>query len=374
MVKETEIQGPDEDKMRILAWPIRTTLNPYTGLVFSNLGSGMKIDGWPGNLLRKYDIWHAHWPDALLGIPNTVHATVKVAGMFATMDYLRSRGTKVIWTMHNFASHEARHPQLEAWFWRQFIPRVDGAISLSSAGLEMAHEQFPQLKNVATTVIPHGHYRKEYPQVHGNSRELLGIPQNAKVVMFFGAIRAYKNVDILIRAFRSVRGKDVVLYIVGNPNSTELAESIVKESAQDSRVVLKFGFAEANDVSKYLGAADVVVLPYREVLNSGSALLALSCNRPVMVPERGAMGELKAEFTEQWVRTFKGEIDGPTIESGLNWGQESGRPAICPISEKYEWERIGSETVQFYKRVVNGTSSKATKTNLGALDDGRTPL
>ena len=322
--------------MRILAWPIKTPWNPYAGLVYSNLGPDVQADGWPGNLLRKYAVWHVHWPDALLGIPNAAHAFYKVSGMFATMDYLRMRGTKVVWTMHNFASHEARHPKLEAWFWRRFIPRVDGAISLSSTGLEMAIDRFPRLRHVPTTVIRHGHYRDQYPEVTTDSREALGIAPDAKVLMFFGAVRAYKNVDVLIRAFRDMGCEDAILYVVGNPNSNELAERIVKEASQDQRVVLKFEFVDAKDVAKYLNAANLVVLPYREVLNSGSALLALSCNRPVLVPDRGAMGELKAEFSERWVRTFTGQIDGTTLESALDWAMDAGRSASLPNAAKIQ--------------------------------------
>lgn len=337
--------------MQILAWPIKTPWNPYTGLVYSNLRADVKSDGWPGNLLRKYAVWHVHWPDALLNIPNSVHAACKLTGMFATMDYLRLRGTRVVWTMHNVASHEKLHPWLEAWFWRHFIPRVDGVISLSLAGLEMATERFPRLREIPTTVIPHGHYRDQYPKTTTDSRKLLGIPQDSKVLMFFGAIRAYKNVNVLIRAFRETNCKKFILYIVGSPNSAALADQIRKEAGFDNRVILKFEFVDTKDVSRYFSAADLVVLPYREVLNSGSTLLALSFNRPVLVPDRGAMGELKQDFGDSWVRTFSGDFDRAILERAVDWAGEA-RPQVCPMPEKYEWRSIGRETARFYGRVI----------------------
>jgi beta-1,4-mannosyltransferase len=362
------------NKMRILAWPIKTPWNPYSELLYSSITREVQLDGWPGNLLRKYDVWHAHWPDALLGIPNTPHTLFKLSGMFANIDFLRSRGTKLIWTIHNLASHEARHPRLEAWFWRHFIPRVDGAISLSSSGLEMAQQRFPRLRQVPTAVIPHGHYREQYPPPAGDSRAALGIPQQAKVVMFFGAVRAYKNVDLLIRAFRTVQREDAVLYIVGNPNSSDLAKRIERESSLDPRVALKFKFVDALEVSSFLSAADLVVLPYREVLNSGSALLALSCNRPVLVPALGAMGELKSEFSDRWVQTYSSQLDGPTLETALEWALSGARPALCPMPEKYNWSHIGLETVQFYKRVVSGLRVPAAQTQFVPSGDSGTPL
>ena len=364
------VAGSAKTTMRILAWPLTTPWNRYTGMVYSHLPPEIDADAWPGNLLRKYDVWHVHWPDALLGIPNGAHAAYKITGMFATMDYLRARGTKIVWTMHNFASHETLHPRLEACFWKKFIPRVDGAISLSAAALATGLEQFPRLRSVPTTVIPHGHYREEYAPPATGAREALGIPRGAKVVMFFGAVRAYKNVDVLVHAFRDVQRKDAVLYVVGNPNSSELAHRIMKKAFQDRRVALKFEFIDDKDVSTYLDAADVVALPYREVLNSGSALLALSCNRPVLVPELGSMGELREEFGDEWVRTFRGELDSTILEGALEWAAEP-RPAVCPMPEKYNWDHVGSETVRFFEVVVSGASSGGHATApLVSVDEG----
>jgi beta-1,4-mannosyltransferase len=338
--------------MRVLAWPTASA-NPYTPRLYSHMRSGVSIEDFSARkLLAKYSVWHVHWPESLLNIRNPVYAASKVEAFFCALDYLKARGTKIVWTMHNYSSHEKLHPSLEAWFWRQFIPRVDGAISLSAAGLCLGRERFPQLDNIPTSIIPHGHYRAEYPQKAVDAREILGIPTNAKVLLFFGTIRAYKNVDFLIRTFRKVDAADAILYIVGQPNSSVLASDIQKEASLDHRVRVLFEFVKPEDVSVYLGAANVVVLPYREILNSGSALLALSLNRPVLVPQLGAMDELRADFGDSWVRTFAGELNKTILESALDWAIQI-RPRICPMPEKYEWQSIGRETSRFYARVVS---------------------
>ena len=353
--------------MRILAWPIQTPLNPYTSLVFSNLGPQVQTDSWPGNLLRKYSIWHVHWPDSLLNIRNTPRCAFKLSGFLAATDFMRARGTKLIWTMHNFASHEALHPDLERWFWRQFIPRVDGAISLSNAGLTMATQRFPLLRQIPTTVIRHGHYRDQYPASGVDARASLGIPKGARVLMFFGAVRAYKNVDLLVQAFRKLAADDAILYVVGQPNSEHLANTIREEASHDPRIVLKFEFVDTNNVSMYLSAADVVVLPYREVLNSGSALLALSCNRPVLVPDLGAMSELKFDFSGDWVRIFKGQLDASMLKDALLWAVKP-RPLTCRMPEEYCWDHIGMETLQFYEKVIAGPSHRPVAVGVAGLE------
>ncbi len=338
--------------MRVLAWPVDNGSNPYTTLVHEDMGSDVIVEEWPGNLLKKYSVWHMHWPDHLLNDRNLVRSTYKISGMFAAIDYLRLRGTKVVWTMHNLHSHEAFHPSLERWFWRRFIPRVDGAISLSAAGLSLATKRFPRLKEIPTAIIPHGHYRAEYPPSAVDARRALGVSEDARVFMFFGAVRSYKNVDALVRAFRKVTIPNALLYVAGVPSSPALADAIIREAGTDSRVRVKFEFVKVREVSTFLSAADLVVLPYREVLNSGSALLALSCNRPILVPDLGAMSELQADYGDDWVRTFSGPIDEHVLEMGLRWAEQS-RSAICPVPGEYNWQSIRSHTVQFYETVIS---------------------
>jgi beta-1,4-mannosyltransferase len=346
--------------MRVLAWPNQSPTNPYTPLLYSNLDPSVHVDEFSaGKVLEKYSVWHVHWPEALLNIRNRLHATSKVGAFFFALDYLRARGTKIVWTMHNYRAHEKSHPLLESWFWRRFIPRVDGAISLSAAGLRLGKDRFPRLSEIPTAVIPHGHYRDDYPPKVAEARDILQIPGSARVLLFFGAVRAYKNVGSLIRTFREVGSPEAILYIVGQPNSSVLAREILQEASLDHRVRVVFEFVKPKDVSIYLGGADVVVLPYREILNSGTALLALSLNRPVLVPDLGAMGELKADLGEAWVRTFAGELDKSMLEGALDWAIQS-RPFVCPMPEKYEWRSIGRATTSFYERVVSDKSKSVS--------------
>jgi beta-1,4-mannosyltransferase len=340
--------------MRVLAWPIDNGCNPYTIRVYENMGPHVEVEAWPGNLLKKYSVLHMHWPEGHLNVSSiALRAASRISAMFAALDYLRLRGTKIIWTMHNLDAHEAFHPSLERWFWRQFVPRIDGAISLSAAGLSLAMKRFPRLRDIPTTIIPHGHYREEYPSSAVDARKTLGIPQEARVFIFLGAVRAYKNVTALVRAFGRVTVPNALLFVAGVPSSSELAAEILKEASLDSRVQVQFEYVKVQDVCTYFGAANLVVIPYRKVLNSGSALLALSCNRPVLVPDLGAMSELQADYGDDWVQTYHGEIDETILEQGLRWADQP-RPAVCPVPEQYSWQDIALKTVRFYESVVLG--------------------
>jgi len=269
------------------------------------------------------------------------------------MDWARAQGVRTIWTIHNLFAHEQLYPKLEAWFWKTFINRLDGYISLSKVGMELAQERLPQLRKLPGFVIPHGHYRGEYPDHIScqEARASLGIPPASRVVLFFGKIRPYKNVPQLIQAFRQILDPEAMLYIVGYPDSADLAEVVKREATFDSRVQLHLNFIPKDKAQVYFRAVDLVILPYREILNSGSALLALSFDRPVLVPLRGVLSELQTQVGEEWVCTYVGEITPSQIQEALEWALKTPRHKQAPL-EALDWKELAQRTIDAYNTVA----------------------
>jgi hypothetical protein len=81
------------------------------------------------------------------------------------------------------------------------------------------------------------------------------------------------------------------------------------------------------------------VLPYRDILNSGSALLALSLNRPVLVPRRGALAELQQQVGEAWVRCYDGDLTAETLVDAIAWARETPREPEAPL-HAFAWPSI----------------------------------
>lgn len=346
--------------LRILAWPAFNTReqNPYAYLLYSHL-PGAEVEEFSiGKLLtRRYDVWHIHWPEMFLNVEHTAAtAALKSQAVLSLIDFARSRGTKIVWTVHNLASHERRYPRIEKWFWRAFLRRLDGFITLSESGLRSARERFPQLRRLPGTVVPHGHYRGEYPDDNRKDcRERLGIPANAKVVLFFGWIREYKNVPGLIMAFRGLNDPDATLLLAGREfqksGASKSAGSVPELAGGDARIHMHLRHVPNDQVQTFFGAADLVALPYREILNSGTALLALSFNRPVLVPHKGAMAELQAQVGRNWVRTYQGELNAERLADALQWAQEEPRAKIAPL-DTLDWNRVGEQTLAAYRNIL----------------------
>jgi glycosyltransferase involved in cell wall biosynthesis len=341
--------------MKVIAQPAfgGRSDNPYTWLLYQPMQVLVADYSFRGALAGRYNILHLHWPERELNAyRGRLAAGMRLWMKLALIDAMRARGTKVVWTVHNLNSHEGLHPRMEPWFWNAFTKRVDGFIALSEAGKLAARERFPRLQSVPGYVIPHGHYRGEYAvDASVDARRELGIAPYAKVVLFFGLIREYKNVPGLIRAFREVAGEDRVLLVAGRPHSAELAEALRREAAGDPRIRLHLQSIPNERVQLFFRAADLVALPYRDILNSGTALLALSFNRPVLVPGRGAMSELRASIGADWVRTYTGDVGSAELEQALQWAVGMDRPAEAPLSA-LEWPKIAEQTVQAYSEIL----------------------
>jgi glycosyltransferase involved in cell wall biosynthesis len=175
-------------------------------------------------------------------------------------------------------------------------------------------------------------------------------------VAFFGQIRRYKNVDGLLAAFRATAGADagLSLRVVGRPTSPALAEELRTAASLDRRVTLDLGFIEDADLVAEIGAAELVVLPYREMHNSGSTLTALSLGRPVLVPDNAATRALAAEVGPGWVLRYPGELTGDEILQALTRLRTSP-PAAPPDLDRRNWDRAGTAHLAAYRQAVSIT-------------------
>lgn len=345
--------------MHILATPAfrGRELNPYNWLLYTYIKNlGIQVDELSHLklLTNRYTIWHIHWPELPLNEKSIIKAFIKIKVLLIQIDWARRRGTKIVWTIHNLSAHEGLHSKLSAWFWKAFTQRLDGCISLSETGMTVAQHRFPELKSIPGFVVSHGHYREEYPNQMNTheARTSLELPYSAKVLLFFGRIRFYKNVPQLIKAFRQLPDSEAILCIVGCPDFPELAEEIKQEASLDSRIRLYLNFVPQDKAQLYFQAADLVVLPYREILNSGSAILALSFDRPILVPLYGALGELQDHVGKEWVRTYTGDINTFQIEAALKWIRNTSRSQHAPL-EAFAWNELAQQTITAYKAIAD---------------------
>jgi beta-1,4-mannosyltransferase len=176
-------------------------------------------------------------------------------------------------------------------------------------------------------------------------------------MLSLGWLRPYKNVPRLIKEFKALAGANKVLIVAGRPSTADLRREIELEAREDPRIRLDLAYLSEEKVATYLQAADLVVLPYKEILNSGTALLSLSLNRPLLVPKLGALHELAAEVGVEWVRLYEGELTTGELDRAVQWAQRTVRPPAAPL-ENRAWPLIASHTLEVYKEVIGSLPAK----------------
>jgi beta-1,4-mannosyltransferase len=293
-------------RLRVLFLPKYTPANPYQReLARALLDHGVRVvyagapprhplpilSGW----LRhgRPRVVHLHWTHQFLGGADVTPGPIRRVRFLGQLRILRWMGVRLVWTIHNLGSHEGAGSHQELAVHRRLFELCDDVICHCEAAAESAVKAYglgPALRR-RLHVIPHGSYVAAYPNTLSRSqaRLRLGFPPDARVFLFFGAIRAYKGVDELLGAFRTLDQADVRLLVAGAPRRPGDAVRVRDAAAIDDRVTLRLEYIPGDEIEVLLNAADVVVLPFRDILTSGSMILAMSFGRAIIAPRMGCL-------------------------------------------------------------------------------------
>lgn len=309
-------------------------------------------------LTRKFlnvGIIHLHWlPREFIGeffwSTNPIKFGVRLLALFLDMVLCRLKGVKIIWTLHNLVEHESPSPDQEIRVRRLIARCANGIIVHSLEAGEMAKKTY-NIK-MMNHVIPHGNYINMYKPTDGGAqylRKKFRINSDDVVVLFFGAVRRYKGLDMLLSAFRSATNERLRLVIAGRPFDEEVRKWVSNAAEGDHRVHLSLGFVPENEVASYFEIANVVVLPFHKTLTSGSAILAMGFGKCLILPESarvwGLPGEAGALYfpdgDEIRLRELISQLPAlPISEMG-----SFNRQVACEL----KWERIAYYTTKVYR-------------------------
>ncbi|MEL6159019.1 MAG: glycosyltransferase [Cyanobacteria bacterium J06627_32] len=353
--------------MKVIAWPAFKTryANPYTWLLYSHMPEGVSVVEFSSKrlLLGRFDIFHLHWPvETLVRHPNLWVARLRVLIFWLLLKISRWRGTKVIWTIHDEKPHVVLHQRLADWFTQELIANTDGCIHLCGAGRKAVNQSMPGLAKMPSFVVPHGHYRGCYPDTlnREDARSQLALSPDATVLLYLGYISPYKNVPHLINTFQALPPSDqpVTLLIAGKADSDEMKQAVLAAAEDADGIQLHLRFIRDDELQIFFKAADLVVLPFEEILNSGSLLLALSFDRPVLASHLGAVADWQAQIGANWVNTYSGkltpEVLAAAVQDRRSHAEKNRKKACQKADEKapldsLEWNAIAQQTLGAYQ-------------------------
>lgn len=247
-------------------------------------------------------VLHLHW---LTGITSNARdaeaAQAAVDAFLAGLDRLRERQrANVVWTAHNLLPHDSRFPELDSDFRQALIDRCDLIHCMTEHSVTSLADRF-DLSGTRSFVVPHPSYEGAYPDYidSASARAILGLPQDVSVVLSFGAVQRYKGYDTLRDAFDLLRARmtdhKVHLLIAGAPSDPAEVAALLEWAHLREDVMLLLEKINDDDLQLVFKSADVAVCPYRQTLNSGVAILALSYGVPVVAPDQGAFVSLNGQ-------------------------------------------------------------------------------
>ena len=223
----------------------------------------------------------------------------------------------------------------------------------------------------AITVIPFG-INNAVPDTGltpGEARQRLGITGDERVILFFGNIAPYKGVECLVAAFQQIvtRRGDYRLIIAGRPKNCEKYWNAIQETisrdVKRGRILLKIDYIPDDETEVYFKAADVLVLPYRQVYQSGVLFLGYRFGLPVIAADAGSLREDIIEGKTGFVCRPEDPVDlARAIEtyfaSDLFKDLSTRRQEIREYAmERYSWDAVGHLTRNLYAELLENRLS-----------------
>lgn len=294
---------------------------------------------WRKALVGRYDVFHVHWPEVLLRGTSPAKTALRCVAFLMVMLRIRCSRAALVRTLHNTEPHE-RPGAVQNWLLRLCDRSTSLWITLS------VHVTTPDPDR--TVVIPHGHYRDWYAET---VRECSSASITPGRLLNIGLVRPYKGVEALLDAFADLPGNSETLRIVGKFQDEELGERIWTACHCDSRVSAVDDYVDECTMTKEVTASELVVLPFVKSTNSGSMLLALSLDRPVLVPDGPVVAEIAEKAGPGWVQTFSGPLTSGALMRALKASREMN-PGSRPDLSTMDWPAIGSAHARAFAQAI----------------------
>ncbi len=291
-----DIKGPDFSP-HILCYAPRVIANPYQSMLYSRaydhgfapiaLKSGLQLFERPHNLNVSM---HYHWINGVFARAKTAkQAEAHMHQFIDHVDIQKQAGIRVIWTIHNILSHEARFPELEMHLRQKMAQLADILHIMNPETVELVAPYY-KLPLDKIMSVPHASYKGVYGDYisQTQARADLGLNAHDKVMLLFGGLGVHKGVLRFLDQLDAIQSRldgPVKLLLAGKITNSSLQNSLYKSISKRSDIVLFEGHHGDHALETCFKACDVVVCPYPRALNSGVAMTAISFGRPVIIPQ-----------------------------------------------------------------------------------------
>jgi len=261
-----------------------------------------------------------------------------------------NKHTKVISILDNIIPHESRIG--DRLFSKYFVGAVDAFIGMSKSVLEDLN-QFTKTK--AREFSPHPLFDNFGKAVSKDiSADFLNLDKNQKYMLFFGLIRDYKGLDLLLESMKDqlLKEKNIKLLVAGEfySDSKPYFDLIEKYELKD-RVIMHNKFVPDPEVKYYFGIADIIVQPYKTATQSGVTQIAYHFEKAMLVTDVGGLSEIVPHKKVGFVVSPKPEKIAEALNEFYDKNlEEQFHKHILAEKEKYAWSRMTENIIKLYHK------------------------
>jgi D-inositol-3-phosphate glycosyltransferase len=263
---------------------------------------------------------------------------------------VRKSGVKVLAITDNVIPHETRPGDVA--FAKYFINACDGFVTMSKAVMK-------DLEKFTSTVhkkyLLHPLYTSFGEKLNKiDARKALVLPTDKQLVLFFGLIRNYKGLDMLLDAMNELKSNPNINLVIAGEfyEDKQPYLDLIKKYGIENQVILHGKFIANEDVKLYFSAADLVALPYRSATQSGVTQVSFHFEVPTLVTNVGGLGEIIPDKVAGYVV----ESNGKSIADGIKDYFENNRmpsftEGMKKEKQKYDWKIFVDEVIDLYKKI-----------------------
>jgi len=290
---------------------------------------------------------------------------------FAGREYLnfyffKRKGFKIVATIHDVENFEEFGKEIDSGKYAKFEKLIDRVIVHSDYAKSSVKKYFPHFSEEKIHVVPHGDsdFLFNQPMDKTEARKQLNLPIDQKLVLFFGQIKKVKGLDVLLKAWAIVRDKmkDAKLVVVGRPWKVEqdFFDNIVKEKNLEPDCILNYSYVPNEVIPFYFAAADIVVLPYREIYSSGVMVRSLDYRSAIIASDLDTFKKIIVDGENGVL--FRNEDENDLAEKIIFLIHDEEKMKRLRINarktadEKFSWQLIGQKVNEIYKLALNGSA------------------
>jgi glycosyltransferase involved in cell wall biosynthesis len=322
---------------------ITTTPAPENLNIIRKLHSMNPVNWWrTGNYLRQQQpdlIIVRYWIPLMAPAFGTVLRRVK-----------NNKQTKIIAITDNVQPHEKRPG--DKIFTRYFTNSCDAFICMSK-NVAIDLQRFIKKQPVITLLHPlYDNFGEAVDKFF--AREKIGLATEGRLLLFFGFIRKYKGLDLLIHAVKLLEDPDIRLIVAGEfYEDTRNYFNLVQQLGLEKQIIFHNKFIAAEDVKYYFSAADLVVQPYRNATQSGVTPLAYHFEKPMVVTNVGALPDYVPDGKVGLVAAPDASAIAGAINRFFALGEAHFSSNIVAYKQQFSWTVFSQSLVQLYLRLVS---------------------